>query len=46
VIDLLRAAEDDPATLPAADAGLAMLPSLTYRRVLASFAATLPGGRP
>lgn len=42
LVAALRAAEDDAARLQACDAALARLPAIPRRRVLATFAATLP----
>jgi len=46
VEDAITAAEADVTLLPAADAALDTLPTITSRRVLATFAATLPADHP
>ena len=46
VEDAIAAAETDVTLLPAADAALDTLPTITSRRVLATFAATLPADHP
>jgi hypothetical protein len=43
LVAALRQAETDPASLPHCDVALDAVPTILLRRILASFAATLPG---
>ena len=44
LLDALRHAETDPDTLPDVDAAFAKLPTIARRRILSTFAMTLPAG--